>query len=253
MAEAQLTLSTDLGANFLLPIAPEELDIGLQTETATYKTLRAGTFEWSVGNSGETLNFEVLLPANRPTLLNGQTWQEPQNAYIHPLEDAIRQAKGRVYLACPEADIGAWYILKTMQQTHAGGYGDVKLALSFVEERQLTVLTTNERGGPVNADTGPSVLAGSPNPPIYRTKGGLPLTGGDTTAAPATDDGNPHPGGTYVTTSGDTLNSISQRAYGDISYADAIYAANVLAIQGAMGVILNDDALAAGITLNLPQ
>jgi phage tail protein X len=239
MAEAQLTLSTDLGASFVLPIAPEELAIGLQTETATYKTLRAGTFEWSVGNSGETLSFEVLLPANRPTLLNGQPWQEPQNAYIHPLENAIRQAQGRVYLACPEADIGAWYILKTLQQTHAGGYGDVKLALSFVEERQIIVYTASEAG--IGGST-TTTANGSPAAPTPAT-----------TAAPMQDDGNPHPGSVYVTVDGDTLNSISQRAYGDISYADAVYAANKGAIEGAMGVILNDDALVAGITLNLPS
>jgi hypothetical protein len=245
-------IETALGVKYTFQLNPLQVQITLQAEEGDWRSLRGGHYNGLIGPYPERITMRVDCPALRgsfpnsfkqdlvqspdadPNAENGinpdgtpvatvatlvpDHWMDPQE-YIHPLQNAIRQARGRVFITMPECDIYNWYLCVSITETHQGGYGDLGLDLEFAEERRIQLLTQADLSTQSSGD-------GSEDPP--KSDETDTHTDPNTGAAVGGDvnDGTPQPGQTYTIQSGDTLSSIAQRAYDDPDKYVDIYNAN---------------------------
>jgi LysM repeat protein len=224
-------ISTALGQSITFQLNPVDLHVTSRADEGDFRSLRGGHFNSFLGPYPERITMHVEAPAQRgsfpgtytdadrpqkgytpaekgwvipygPPEYTVDAWHDPQD-YIHPLQQVINEARGRVFINFPDCDIFNWYLVVGIDEHHQGGYGDLGIDYEFVLSRPVPLLQqadANQQGAAAPSDSAP------PPPPEVTTNSG---------ALTPVPDGTPQPGQQYTVQDGDTLSGIAERAYGD--------------------------------------
>ena len=221
-----------------LPVAPEELPVETAAQFQTWNILGRGEVVRPRGNAAARWSIECFLPG--AARAEDPWWAE----WRPPLEIVAVlgqwKANGAVVrcLVTDGSQVSGWdAYLEQFRRIEAGGHGDLRYVLTFIEARSLRVLTDEEEAAEASLA---SLLAAQ-----------------EATALEAALPMEPARPATYVVTEDDAANGdswlgvIARRFYGDAERWSDLYWSNDAAIQGVTGTP-DSNVPAVGAELVLP-
>lgn len=211
---------TELEQNETLtfPMLPESFDTGEGTIFLSYDIMRTGTIKIPNGEELESIGWEGIFPGsarrNAPFV---SEWADPQE--LAATIKRFRQNRKKLRLLITDSSVNIDVYIANFSSGPKGGFGDIHYKISFIQAKDLVVLSEDEL---------PEVVSNT---------------------ASATEKKRPDnkkPPSTCTVVSGDSLWKLAQKHLGNGSRYTEIYNLN-------KDVIKSPDLIYPGQVLKLPE